>query len=49
MRIKATIVAYALSVQYFKNASIVAYAGLRVKNNLLVKSFHWLIKMMKIF
>ena len=31
MRIKATIVAYAFSVQYFENATIVAYAGLRVK------------------
>ena len=31
MRIKATIVAYAFSVQYFENATIVAYASLRVK------------------
>ena len=31
MRIKATIVAYAFSVQCFENATIVAYAGLRVK------------------
>ena len=31
MRIKATIVAYASLVQYFENATIVAYAGLRVK------------------
>ena len=31
MRIKATIVAYAFSVQYFENATTVAYAGLRVK------------------
>ena len=31
MCIKATIVAYAFSVQYFENATIVAYAGLRVK------------------
>ena len=31
MRIKATIVAYAFSVQYFENVTIVAYAGLRVK------------------
>ena len=31
MRIKATIMAYAFSVQYFENATIVAYAGLRVK------------------
>ena len=30
MRIKATIVAYAFSVQCFENATIVAYAGLRV-------------------
>ena len=32
MRIKATIVAYAFSVQCFENATIVAYAGLRVNN-----------------
>ena len=31
MHIKATIVAYAFSVQYFENTTIVAYAGLRVK------------------
>ena len=31
MHIKATIVAYAFSVQCFENATIVAYAGLRVK------------------
>ena len=31
MHIKATIVAFAFSVQYFENATIVAYAGLRVK------------------
>ena len=31
MCIKATIVAYAFSVQYFENATVVAYAGLRVK------------------
>ena len=31
MRIKATIVAYAFLVQYFENATIVAYEGLRVK------------------
>ena len=31
MRIKATIVAYAFSVECFENATIVAYAGLRVK------------------
>ena len=30
MHIKATIVAYAFSVQYFDNAIIVAYVGLRV-------------------
>ena len=30
MRIKATIVAYAFSVQCFENDTIVAYAGLRV-------------------
>ena len=33
MRIKATIVAYAFSVQCFENATIVAYAGLRVKDS----------------
>ena len=32
MPIKATIVAYALSVQYSKNTAIVAYTGLRVNN-----------------
>ena len=32
MRIKATIEAYAFSVQCFENATIVAYAGLRVKH-----------------
>ena len=31
MCIKATIVTYVFSVQYFKNATIVVYAGLRVK------------------
>ena len=31
MRTKATIVAYAFSEQCFENATIVAYAGLRVK------------------
>ena len=31
MHIKATIVAYAFSVQCFENATIVAYAGLTVK------------------
>ena len=31
MRIKATILACAFSVQCFENATIVAYAGLRVK------------------
>ena len=31
MRIKATIVAYAFSVQCFENATIVAYADLRIK------------------
>ena len=42
MRIKATIVAYVFSVQYFKNATIVAYVGLRVKeltHERLVKSY----------
>ena len=33
MRIKATIVAYAFSVQYFENATVVAYAGLRVNSD----------------
>ena len=38
MRIKTTIVAYAFSVQHFENATIVAYAGLRVKcSNYIVK------------
>ena len=32
MRIKATIVAYAFSVQCFENATIVAYAGLRANH-----------------
>ena len=31
MRFKATIVAYAFSAQCFENATIVAFAGLRVK------------------
>ena len=31
MCIKATIVAYAFLVQYFESATLVAYAGLRVK------------------
>ena len=31
MHIKASIVAYAFLVQCFENATIVAYAGLRVK------------------
>ena len=31
MRIKATIVAYAFLVKYFKNTTITAYVGLRVK------------------
>ena len=30
MHIKATIVVYAFSVQYFENITTVAYAGLRV-------------------
>ena len=34
MRIKAPIVAYAFSVQYFEN-TIVAYAGLRVNHFIL--------------
>ena len=36
MRIKATIVAYAFSVQCFENATIVAYAGLRVKKHIQI-------------
>ena len=36
MHIKATIVAYAFSVQYFENATIVAYAGLRVNCTLKI-------------
>ena len=39
MHIKATIVAYAFSVQCFENATIVAYAGLRVKLNIRLKSY----------
>ena len=31
MRIKATVVAYAFPMQYFENATIVAYVSLRVK------------------
>ena len=34
MPIKATIVAYALSVQYSKNTAIVVYTGLRVQKHL---------------
>ena len=36
MRIKAIIVAYAFSVQYFENATIVAYADWRVKSQTAV-------------
>ena len=32
MSIKATIAVYAFSVQYFENATIVAYVGLRVNS-----------------
>ena len=32
MSIKATIVAYVFSVQYFENTTIVAYAGVRVNS-----------------
>ena len=32
MHIKATIVAYAFSVQYFENVTIVAYVGVRVNS-----------------
>ena len=39
MRIKATIVAYAFSVQCFKNATIEAYAGIRVKEVYRVETF----------
>ena len=35
MHIKATIVAYAFSMQCFKNAIIVAYVSLRVKLSML--------------
>ena len=35
MRIKAIIVVYAFSVQYFENATIVAYVGVRVKARLI--------------
>ena len=47
MRIKATRVAYAFSVQYFENATVVAYAGLRVKGRCGVHK-HMRIKMFKI-
>ena len=43
MHIKATIVAYAFSVQCFENATIVAYAGLRV--NYVHDSVQLLVKM----
>ena len=33
MCIKATIVAYVLSIQYFENTTIVAYEGLRGNKN----------------
>ena len=36
MHIKATIVGYAFSVQYFKNATIVAYVNLRVKQEYII-------------
>ena len=36
MSIKATIVAYAFSVQCFENATIVAYVGFRVKFKIFV-------------
>ena len=36
MHIKATIVAYAFSVQCYENATIVAYAGLRVKETCIL-------------
>ena len=38
MRIKTIIVAYALSVQYFENTTIVAYAGLRVNQLMGLKA-----------
>ena len=38
MRIKATIVAYAFLVHYFENTTIVAYVGLRVKQELPIVS-----------
>ena len=40
MYIKATIVAYVFSVQYFENATIVAYADLSIKLGILI-SMHW--------
>ena len=40
MHIKATIVAYVISVQYFENATIAAYAGLGVKiHSVIFSSF----------
>ena len=42
MRIKATVVAYAFSVQCFENATIVAYAGLRVNHMVIHESEYYL-------
>ena len=41
MHIKATTEAYAFSVQYFENATIVAYVGLRVKSNIKYSNIEW--------
>ena len=49
MHIKATIVAYTFSVQCFENATIMAYAGLRVKHNLRELWMIISLKMFKIF
>ena len=38
MRIKANIVAYAFSAQCFENAIIMAYAGLRINWNTLLRA-----------
>ena len=49
MRIKATIVACAFSVQYFENATIVAYAGFL--NEFLIWCFseYWQVRTRQVF
>ena len=41
MQIKATIVAYAFLVQYFKNATRVAYVALKVKTANIECGTYW--------